>query len=29
MMRNLDFQRVFVMTEGDGDFKVLQTPHCG
>ena len=29
MTRDLDFQRVFVMTEGDGDFKVIHPPHCG
>ena len=29
MTRDLDYERVFVMTEGDGDFKVKYPPHCG
>ena len=29
MTRDLDFERVFVMTEGDGDFIVTNIPYCG
>lgn len=29
MTRDLDFERVFVITEGDGDFIVTNTPYCG
>lgn len=29
MTRDLDFERVFIMTEGDGDFIVTNTPYCG
>ena len=29
MTRDLDFERVFVITEGNGDFIVTNTPYCG
>lgn len=29
MTRDLDWERVFVLTEGNGDYIVKCTPNCG